>query len=62
MRRSPRRRRRAAPRRRRDLTFDEDREALLEELRAEREAHAREAEAALAAESGEARRRDGTER
>jgi hypothetical protein len=37
----------------RDVTFDEDREALIEELRAEREAHAREAEAALAAESGE---------
>src|SRR3954470_7026527 len=37
----------------RDLTFNEDREALIEELRAEREAHAREAEAALAAESGE---------
>ena len=37
----------------RDLTFDEDREALIEELRAEREAHAREAEAALAAENGE---------
>ncbi len=37
----------------RDLRFDEDREALIEELRAEREAHAREAEAALAAESGE---------
>ncbi|MBV9884844.1 MAG: DUF1013 domain-containing protein, partial [Sphingomonadaceae bacterium] len=37
----------------RDLRFDEDREALIEELRAEREAHAREAEAALAAERGE---------
>jgi hypothetical protein len=37
----------------RDLTFNEDREALIEELRAEREAHAREAEAAIAAESGE---------
>jgi hypothetical protein len=37
----------------RDLRFDEDREALIEELRAEREAHAREAEAALAAENGE---------
>ena len=34
----------------RDMTFDEDREALLVELRAEREAAAREAEAALAAE------------
>jgi hypothetical protein len=34
----------------RDLTFDEDREALIVELRAEREAAAREAEAALAAE------------
>ncbi len=36
-----------------DTTFNEDREALLGELRAEREAHAREAEAALAAENGE---------
>jgi len=36
-----------------DLTFDDDRAALLDELRAEREAHAREAEAALAAENGE---------
>ena len=34
-------------------TFDEDREALIAELRAERETHAREAEAALAAENGE---------
>jgi uncharacterized protein len=34
----------------RDMTFDEDREALLVELRAERETAAREAEAALAAE------------
>jgi len=34
----------------RDMTFDEDREALIVELRAEREAAAREAEAALAAE------------
>lgn len=37
-----------------DYRLDTDREALLEELRAEREAHAREAEAALAAENGEA--------
>ena len=37
-----------------DDRFDEDREALLEQLRAEREAQAREAAAALAAESGEA--------
>ena len=37
----------------RDMTFNEDREALIEELRAEREAHAREAEAALAVEAGE---------
>ncbi len=37
-----------------DFRLDEDREALLEELRAEREAQAREAEAALAAENGEA--------
>ncbi len=37
-----------------DTTFNEDREALLEELRTERETHAREAEAALAAENGEA--------
>ena len=37
-----------------DATLDIDREALIEELRAEREAHAREAEAALAAENGEA--------
>lgn len=36
-----------------DTTFNEDREALLEELRTERETHAREAEAALAAENGE---------
>ena len=36
-----------------DARLDDDRAALLEELRAEREAHAREAEAALAAESGE---------
>lgn len=36
-----------------DTTFNEDREALLTELRAERETHAREAEAALAAENGE---------
>ena len=35
----------------RDLRFDEDRSALIEELRAEREANAREAEAALAAEA-----------
>jgi hypothetical protein len=38
----------------RDMTFDEDREALLVELRAEREAAAREAEAALAAEDAPA--------
>jgi uncharacterized protein len=38
----------------RDLRFDDDREALLVELRAEREAAVREAEAALAAEAGEA--------
>ena len=38
----------------RDLTFDEDREALIVELRAEREAAARDAEAALAAEGGAA--------
>src|SRR6185295_1911764 len=38
----------------RDARLDEDREALIEELRAERDAHAREAEAALAAESGAA--------
>ena len=31
-----------------DTTFDSDREALIEELRAEREQHARDAEAALA--------------
>lgn len=37
----------------RDARLDQDREALIEELRAEREAHAREAEAALAAETGE---------
>jgi hypothetical protein len=37
----------------RDTRFHEEREALIEELRAEREAHAREAEAALAAERGE---------
>ncbi|HWH21789.1 MAG TPA: DUF1013 domain-containing protein [Allosphingosinicella sp.] len=36
-----------------DTRLAGDREALLEELRAEREAHAREAEAALAAEQGE---------
>jgi len=36
-----------------DARLDDDRAALLEELRAEREAHAREAEAALAAENGE---------
>ena len=36
-----------------DSRLATDREALLEELRAEREAHAREAEAALAAENGE---------
>jgi len=35
----------------RDTTFNEDRAALIEELRAERETHAREAEAALAAEA-----------
>jgi uncharacterized protein len=35
----------------RDAGLDKDREALIEELRAEREAHAREAEAALAAEA-----------
>lgn len=35
----------------RDARIDEDRAALIEELRAEREAHAREAEAALAAEA-----------
>jgi hypothetical protein len=34
-----------------DEHFAKDREALIEELRAERETHAREAEAALAAES-----------
>ena len=33
-----------------DLTFDSDRDALIAELRAEREQHARDAEAALAAE------------
>jgi hypothetical protein len=37
----------------RDARIDEDRAALIEELRAEREAHAREAEAALAAEAEE---------
>jgi uncharacterized protein len=37
----------------RDLRIDEDRAALIEELRAEREAAAREAEAALAAEDAE---------
>ncbi|MBA3676457.1 MAG: DUF1013 domain-containing protein [Sphingosinicella sp.] len=37
-----------------DATLSEDREALITELRAEREAHAREAEAALAAEQAEA--------
>jgi hypothetical protein len=36
-----------------DSRLATDREALLEELRAERDAHAREAEAALSAESGE---------
>ena len=35
------------------MDLDKNREALIEELRAEREAHAREAEAALAAEAGE---------
>jgi uncharacterized protein len=35
----------------RDIHFDKDRDALIEELRAEREAHVREAEAALAAEA-----------
>ena len=38
----------------RDATLAGDREALITELRAEREAHAREAEAALAAEQAEA--------
>ena len=37
----------------RDADFDRDRDALIEELRAEREAAARDAEAAHAAESGE---------
>jgi len=37
----------------RDAGLDDDRKALIEELRAERVAHALEAEAALAAESGE---------
>jgi hypothetical protein len=37
-----------------DTTLNEDRAALIEELRAERDAHAREAEAALADEAGEA--------
>ena len=36
-----------------DTRLDSDRESLIEELRAEREAHAREAEAALATEAGE---------
>jgi hypothetical protein len=36
----------------RDLTFDDDREALIVELRAQREAAAREAEAALSTEAG----------
>ena len=38
-----------------DMTFDTDRAALIEQLRAEREAHAREAEAALAVAEAEAR-------
>ena len=37
----------------RDAGIDKDRAALIEELRAERDAHVREAEAALAAEAGE---------
>ena len=52
--RSPRRRRRPGPSPRTDTRFDSDREALITELRAEREQHARDAEAALAAaEAGE---------
>ena len=35
------------------MRLDSDREALIEQLRAEREQHARDAEAALAAENGE---------
>ncbi len=38
-----------------DTRFEGDREALIEQLRAEREAHAREAEAAMAAAEAEAR-------
>jgi hypothetical protein len=38
-----------------DITLDTDRAALIEQLRAEREAHAREAEAALAVADAEAR-------
>jgi uncharacterized protein len=41
-----------------DTRLDGDREALIEELRAEREAHAREAEAAHAAEAGGAEAND----
>src|SRR4029078_8957158 len=37
-----------------DTTFDSDREALIEELRGERERHVREAEAAIASSEGEA--------
>jgi hypothetical protein len=36
-----------------DVNLDQDRASLIEQLRAEREQHAREAEAALAAEAGE---------
>lgn len=41
-----------------DLTFDSDRDALIEELRKEREQHARDAEAALTEASGEAENDD----
>ena len=47
MRPSPRRRRRPAPQARPTPRFDSDREALIVELRAERDQHARDAEAAL---------------
>ena len=52
MRPSRRRKRRPAPRPRSMSGLASDREALIEQLRAERDAHAREAEAALAAAEG----------
>ena len=56
--RSPRRPRRRASPAPTDTRFEGDRDALIEQLRAEREQHARDAEAALARGAGDEALRD----